>query len=147
MIHVKNTRLHGDLAVLGIYISRHSLILSSSSTICHSVQKCLAHIEKMRNHKYHGVSGILRWASPENPIVVQGSQLSETSLFVFMFWSSDQENHISRPRLTCPESRDVSNCHPSTIFGICILLCNHPIGLIQKGHLNACTLMSVNRYK
>ena len=34
------------------------------------------------------------------------------------------------------ESRDGSNCHPYQFLEICIPLCNDPIRLIQKGHLN-----------
>ncbi len=35
-----------------------------------------------------------------------------------------------------PEYRGVSYCHPYQFLEICIPLCNDPIGLIQKGHLN-----------
>ncbi len=44
--------------------------------------------------------------------------------------------HPKRILVVDPESRDVPNCHPYQFLEISIPLCNDPIRLIQKGHLN-----------
>ncbi len=43
---------------------------------------------------------------------------------------------VSRVIIHVPIFRDASNCYPYHFLEICIPLCNDPVRLIQKGHLN-----------
>ncbi len=78
---------------------------------------------------------LLRWGSPENPM--KFAYLVAQGYANFCKMVSMVIIHVTRFRIT-PQILNLgtSHCHPYQFLEICIPLCNAPIGLIQKGHLN-----------
>ena len=73
---------------------------------------------------------MLRWGSPENPMK------SAYLVHVVAQGYANICKMVSMVIIHVPEYRDASNCYAYQFLEICIPLCNDPIGLIQKGHLN-----------